>query len=315
MPAQSPVITNTNFNGDVLDYIIQEAVVGNEVVQKGSVYVIPDVSSKISIGKMVASANPVKAREAMPSTKTGTVTWSEDTLNPVDLMIYIPDINPRLFESNWRPFQPKGALPNRILNPQIQKVFADVVNRQAQLQIGTLMWKGDTTLAESTGLNFFNGYITRGIASGANVDVSNIGAITASNIIAVLEDCEAAVPAPLFEDPDMIIHMSTATYRMYEEAQRALTYKGKGPADKGDPNFAGREIRFYSGFPANTILICKATSGLDSNLYAATDKITDSENFIIEKLRPEGEHYFLKALFKLDVNYSIISESVLYVGS
>jgi len=44
--AASPVLTS-NYNGDVLDYIITETVVGNEAVDKGSVYVIPDVPSKL----------------------------------------------------------------------------------------------------------------------------------------------------------------------------------------------------------------------------------------------------------------------------
>lgn len=310
----SPVLTS-NYVGDVLDYIITEAVVGNEAVSKGSVYVIPDVQYKINIAKMVSSANPIIDREAMPTTKSATVTWSEAVLTPVEMMIYIPDINPRIFEAAWREFQPKGALPNKVLDPKIQKLFADVVLKQAQKQIGRLFWQGDTTLAASDPLHFFNGYVTRAAASSANIDVTNIGAISASNIGAILEDCEAAVPDALYEDRDMIYHMSTASFRMYEEAQRLMTFKGKGPADKGEPNFAGREIRHYSGFPANKIIVAKATTGQDSNLYAATDKINDVENLVIEKLRPEGEHYFLKALFKMDANFSLAAETVYYAGS
>jgi hypothetical protein len=63
------------------------------------------------------------------------------------------------------------------------------------------------------------------------------------------------------------------------------------------------------------VLICKATTGTDSNLYAGVDGANDVENFKIERLRPEGELFFLKALFKMDVNFSIDSESVFYVGS
>lgn len=306
---------SSNYNGDVLDYIITEAVTGNEAVSKGSVYVIPDVPNKISIAKMVSSANPIIPREAMPTTKSATVTWSEATLTPVDMMIYIPDINPRVFEAAWRPFQPKGALPNKVLDPAIQKAFADVVLRQAQNQVGRLFWQGDTTLATSNPLHFFNGYVTRAAASSTNIDATDAGVLSASTIIQALENVNSAIPDALFEDPDMVFHMSTASFRFYQEAVRDLTYKGQGPADQVPASFAGREIRYYSGFPANKILACKATTGTDSNLYAATDKIQDVENLIIEKLRPEGEHYFLKALFKMDANFSIDSESVYYVGS
>lgn len=310
----SPVLTS-NYNGDVLDYIITEAVTGNEAVQKGSVYVIPDVVDEISIAKMVSSANPIIPREAMPTTKSATVTWSEAKLTPVNMMIYIPDINPRVFEAAWREFQPTGGLPDKVLDPNIQRVFAEVVLKQAQNQIGRLMWQGDNTLATSNPLHFFNGYITRALASGTNIDVTNIGVITTANVITVLDNCDALVPDALYDDPDMVIHMNTGDFRKYQNAVRALSFKGQGPADQVPAIHNGREIRHYSGFPVNKVLICKATTGTDSNLYAATEKVTDVENFKIERLRPEGEHFFLKALFKMDANFSIDSESVFYSGS
>lgn len=309
----SPVLTS-NYNGDVLDYIITEAVVGNEAVSKGSVYVIPDVPNKISIAKMVSSANPIVAREAMPTTKSATVTWSESTLTPAEMMIYIPDINPRIFEAAWRPFQPKGALPNKVLDPNIQKVFADVVLKQAQKQLGTLLWQGDTTSATAS-LAFFNGYLTRAAASSTNIDVTNQGVITTANILSIMEACQAAVPDALFEDPDMVFHMKTATFRIYQQAVRQLTYKGQGPAEDVPAEYGGRDIRHYSNFGSNKILVASASTGTESNFYAAVDKVNDVENFIIEKLRPEGEHYFLKALFKMDANFRLDAESVYYAGS
>lgn len=312
--AASPVLTS-NYNGDVLDYIITEAVVGNEAVQKGSVYVIPDVPSKISIAKMVSSANPIIDREAMPTTKSATVTWSEATLTPVEMMIYIPDINPRIFESTWRPFQPKGALPNKVLDPQIQKTFADVVLKQAQKQIGRLFWQGDTTLASTNALHFFNGYATRAAASSTNIDVTNVGVITQANVISILEACLAAIPDALYDDPDFVLNMNTTDFRTYQKAVRQLSYKGQGPAEDVPAEYGGKEIRYYSGFPANKVLGCVASTGTESNCYAATDKINDVENFVIEKLRPEGEHYFLKALFKMDANFRLDAESVFYAGS
>jgi len=313
MPNYSPTLTS-NYNGDVLDYIIQETVIGNEVVDKGSVYVIEDVPSKISIAKMVSTANPIIAREAMPTTKSATVTWSEATLTPAEMMIYIPDINPRVFEAAWRPFQPKGALPNKVLDPNIQKVFAEVVLKQARKQVGKLLLQGDTT-SSTAGLNFFNGFFTRAASSATNIDVTNQGVITSNNIQSILEACNQSVPDALYDDPDVVFHMNTGDFRKYQQSVRQLSYKGQGPAEDVPAEYGGREIRYYSQAPANKIIVCKATTSTDSNFYAAVDKSNDMENFIIEKLRPEGEHYFLKALFKMDANFSIDSESVYYAGS
>lgn len=310
----SPAVTS-NFNGDVLDYIIREAVVGNEAFDKGSIYVMEDVQEKISIAKMTSSALPIIAREAMPTTKSATVTWSEATLSPVDMMIYIPDINPRVFENVWRPFHPKGALPNKVLDPNVQKVFADVVLKQAQNQIGKMLWQGNVAASASTRLNFFDGYCTRAAASATNIDVANIGVITVANVITVLENVVAAIPDALFENPDFCLHMSTATFRLYQRADRALTTKGQEQWGAAEAVFANVPIRHYSQFPANQVLGCVATNGQDSCLYSAVDRSRDVENLIIEKLRPEGEHFFLKALFKMDANFSLDSESVYYIGS
>jgi hypothetical protein len=306
---------SSNYNGDVLDFIITAAVTENEAVSKGSVYVIEDVPNKISIAKMVSSANPIIPREAMPTTKSATVTWSEATLTPVDMMIYVPDINPRIFEAAWREFQPTGALPNKVLDPQIQATFAEVVLKQAQNQVGRLFWQGDTSLAASSPLHFFDGYITRAIASATNIDATNAGVLSATTIIQALTNVDAAIPDALYDDPDMVIHMNTTNFRQYQDAIIALSNKGQGNAEVVPPVFKGRELRHYSGFPANYLLAAKATTGTDSNLYAATDRANDVENLIIEKLRPEGEHYFLKALFKMDANFSYDAETVYYIGS
>ena len=109
--------------------------------------------------------------------------------------------------------------------------------------------------------------------------------------------------------------MNTGDFRKYQQSVRALTNKGQGPAENVPAEYGGKEIRYYSQAPANKILGCVATTGTDSNFYAACDKSNDMENFIIEKLRPEGEHYFMKALFKMDAGFSIDSESLYYAGS
>lgn len=310
----SPVLTS-NYTGDVLDYIIAESVVGNEAVDKGSVYVIEDVPYKMNIAKMTSSANPIIAREAMPTTKSATVTWSEATLTPAEMMIYIPDINPRIFEAAWRPFQPKGSLPDKVLDPNIQKVFADIVLKQAQKQMGKLMWQGDNTLASTNPLSFFNGYATRAASSSTNIDVTNQGVITQANVISILEACLQSIPDALFDDPDFVLNMSTATFRLYQAADRALSVKGSPTYGAADEVYGTKKLRHYSQFPANKIIGCLSTTGTDSCLYAATEKSNDMDNFKIERLRPEGEHFFLLAKFKFDANFSLDSESIYYAGS
>lgn len=311
-----PVPTiSSNFNGSVLDYIITESITGTEAFDKGSVFVMEDVQEKISIAKMVSSSLPIGAREAMPSTSTATVTYSEASLSPADMMIFVPNINPRLFENTWREFQPKGSLPDKVLDPRIQKVFAEAVLKQARTQIDKMLWQGDVTAAASTKLNFFDGFTTRAAASSTNIDVTNIGVITQANVMTVLEDVLAAIPDALYGNPDFILNMSTTDFRKYQRADRALTTKGSESWGAAEEMFGDVKIRHYAQFPANKILGCVATQGTDSNLYCAVDKKNDVENFVIVKMETYGELYAMKALFKMDANFSLDSESVYYVGS
>jgi hypothetical protein len=312
--AASPTLTS-NYNGDVLDYIVEEAVVGNEAFDKGSLYVIDGVQNKISVPKMVSSANPINRREAMPTTKSATITWSEATITPVEMQIYVNDINPRIFEAAWREFQPKGSLPDKVMDPRVQKVFADVVLRQAKKQMGKLIFQGDTTLASTDPMSFFNGFATLSAASSTNIDVANIGPVNQATIIAILEAVIASIPDALFDDPDFKIHMSTAAFRAYQAADRALLTKGSPTYGAAAEEYGGKKIVYYSQFPTNVIIGCVANTGTESNFYAAVDKVNDMDNFKIERLRPEGELFFLLAKFKMAVGFRLDSESVYYIGS
>lgn len=312
--AASPTLTS-NYNGDVLDYIVEEAVVGNEAFDKGSLYVIDGVQNKISVPKMVSSANPINRREAMPTTKSATITWSEATITPVEMQIYVNDINPRIFEAAWREFQPKGALPDKVMDPRVQKVFADVVLRQAKKQIGKLIFQGDTTLVSTDPMSFFNGFATLSASSSTNIDVANIGPVNQTNIIAILEAIIAAIPDALFDDPDFKIHMSTAAFRAYQAADRALLVKGSPTFGAAAEEYGGKKIVYYSQFPTNVIIACVANTGTESNFYGAVDKVNDMDNFKIERLRPEGELFFLLAKFKMAVGFRLDSESIYYIGS
>ena len=57
------VVRNTNYNGEVLEKILTLAATGNEIVEKGMIYVIPGVEKKISLPRIKSGKMLQKRKE------------------------------------------------------------------------------------------------------------------------------------------------------------------------------------------------------------------------------------------------------------
>jgi hypothetical protein len=302
---------STNNGGQVIPDILELVALGNEAVQKRSVYVIDGIQDKVSLPRLTNTDDVLQNRQALPTTPSNALAYTERQIIPLDVMYY-DKFNPRLFESVWKEFQPQGSLVDRVTDPEMQRAIISVVGKSINKQIGKLIWQGNVAAGSTSPLRFFDGFITKAIADADVIDVTPAGNITASNVIAVLDATDELIPDALYDDPDLVIHMNTGDFRNYQTAVKNLTYKGQGPADSVPAIFKGREIRYYSGFPANYVLACKASPSPDSSLMAAVDMVNDPENIKIERWRPEGEEFFIKVLFKMAVNYPFGQEVVLY---
>lgn len=308
--AQSVAVTSA-YAGEVVETIFQLTTVGNQAVEKGSVYVQAGVQDKLYLPRLITGVDPLQARVATPqsSDASESFVYNERFIEPLDAMFY-DEFNPRHFEDAWKPFQPTGNLVDRVDNPLIQASLMDAAVRSVGTQLGKLIWQGDTT-SGTPALVFFDGFIKILAASGA-IAPTPAGAITAANVISILEACDQAVPDALYDDPAMIYHMSTADYRLYQEAARALDFKGPNITEAGESKYGGRTIRHYSGMEKDHIIVAKATASTDSNLWAAVDVIDDAEYPKIARLQANSELFFIKILLKYGVNSPLPTECVLY---
>jgi ATP-dependent protease ClpP protease subunit len=300
----------SGYNGDVADVLISLTKLGNQAVEKGSVYVQAGVQDKLTMPRFNAAANQLQARQEDPSIPSDSFTYDERTLEPLDAMFF-DTVNPRNFEEVWRPFQPVGPLVDRIDNPQMQAAIMEETMKTIGTQLGALIWQGDTALTTADPLGFFDGYIKILAADGA-IAPTPAGVITEGNVLSILAATVAAIPDAVYEDPNMVIHMSTADARLYEAASRALDFKGAAIGERGEMRYAGFEIRSYSGMAKDYIVIAKATAGKDSNLWAGVDVLGDESNVKIARYRPESEKFIVKALLKYAVQVGNPTECVLY---
>lgn len=314
----NPAIT-TAYAGEDIGQILQLMVLGNEAVDKGSFNIFEDVQKTKEITRGFVSTNPIQEYQSQPTVPSNSLSFTPRTLTPARMMVF-DLVNPMDFQNYWREYQPKGPLADKILAPEIQKAIVALYSKQIDNQLGRLIWQGDTTLAANSPLRFFNGIVTRAAADGAVVKSTPVGNLTSANIIAQLTALDALIPDALYNDPNYVFHMSTADVRKYMDALIALTNKDKGPSDFGrnldDLTFKNRKIVNYSGFPTNFILAAKAdTNPLNTHLHIAVNMTSDPDNLKIERFRPEGDQFFLKASFEMDVNYSFSEELVMYKPS
>jgi hypothetical protein len=305
------VAVTSGYNGEVADAIMTAIKLGNEAIEKGSVYVEPGVTHKLSIPILTTADDVLTESAADPTTFAEAFVWTENTITPADMM-FLDKINPRHFEHVWRPFQPVGPLVDKVDNPKIKSAIIEETGKTVGKQLGKLIWQGDTTLIAPNPLRFFNGFITLMSADAGVIKPAPAGVITAANVISILELVESAIPSSIWEDQNVVFHMNTTDYRLYLQAARALDFKGPNIGDAMQERFAGRQIRYYTGLPKNFIVVAKATAGRDSNLWCGVDAESDADNVKIERYRPESENFIVKVLLKMGVNYAISSEVVLY---
>lgn len=308
--ADSVAVTSA-FVGNVENTIFTLTTLGNQAVEKGSVFVEPGVQKALYLPRFNTSADQLQAQAATPTSSeaSDSFTYNERSITPLETMFY-DEFNPRNFEDVWREFQPIGPLVDRVDNPQIQAAILEGAVRSVGAQLGKIIWQGDTTGA--TAISFFDGYLKIAAADGA-IAPTPAGVITVSNVIAIMEATEAAIPDSVYEDPNVFFHMSTADLRLYKEAARALDFKGPNISEAGEDMFAGRAIRSYTDMAKNKILVAKATAGKDSNLWAAVDTSADDVNPKIARTQANSELFFIKILLKYAVNIPNPTECVLYL--
>ena len=299
--------------GDVADVLLHLTKLGNQAVQKGSVYVEPGVQKELFLPRFNVADDQLQDRQEDPTSPSDSMNYDERSAAPRDAMFY-DEFNPRNFENVWRPFQPTGPLVDRVDNPRIQAAILQEVVKSIGKQLGKLIWQGDTAAGGGSPLRFFDGFVKIADTSGA-INPTASGNITAANVISILELTEAAIPSSVWEDSMNTFHMSTADFRLYQQAARALDFKGPNIGDAMEARFAGRMIRHYEGFPKNFIMVAKGTAGRDSNLWAAVDVAGDEENVKIARTEAKSEKFFAKVLFKYAVQIGNPTETVLYKPS
>lgn len=297
-------IKNTNYNGEVLEQLLTVATTNNEIVTKGLIHVIPNVSKKISIPRLRTSKMLQQQKEnPQVSDSKGGFDYSEKALDPVDFMAFTV-FNPRTFEQVWRPFQPKGDLVFAELPPQVQNQLLDALSKQVQFELGGHYVNGE---AGSDDDHLFNGILTQAAKDTDVIVVKSDSTKMLDRLAAVRK----SIPIAIRENPNLRILMSVSDFDKYDDELTAREYKNLDETTRNIKRYKDIKIETIAAWPDDLIVatLC-SPDAMTSNLFAAVNLQDDEHVIKIDRVSNMSELYFFKMLMKADTNIAFGEEFV-----
>lgn len=306
-------ITST-YAGEVLEKLLVRATTGNELVDGGHIHIQPNVQKRFVIPRLKAGKMLQKRKEQpTEGDSRGDYTVDEKILEPQDVMAFTT-FNPRVFEQIWRPFQPTGNLVFRELPVDVQNQLLAEMAKVVDFELGNEFINGVKGSAEG---QYFDGILTRIVASGSVLKVETPVALTEANILDKMKAVRTLIPKPLKGNglkKNVKYFMSVEDAEAYDYVLTSRPSKGVDYTAMSPERFKGFQIVPLAAWPKDVIVAAYATSGIDSNFWAGVDYADDTDVIQIDKLTNAGEKYFFKMLFKADTNIVFDEDIVLYDG-
>lgn len=333
----------TNYTGEVLEDLLTYTAQENETYKEGLVHIKAGIQKKytlpgVQLGSIIQDR---KATPVSPTDSNGTYTFAERYLEPNDFMVYM-EFNPRDFEEYYRPFQPKGNLVFRELDPKVQATMIRLLMERKTEYINHAIWcsalsddaakiasADGATAAGSTEIGgtdaagpmkYFNGAIARMLinaAASADTEDAKCGQIKVAGT-GTFADGEAvekelfamwqATEPKVRKKAGLVILMDYKSWDAYNQYLSNKVYKNNDNREENQHRFQGKRIIPMVALPDDTIIMGCFTTGVDSNLWMGVDYANDEDVLQVEKLQNNSELYFFKMLLKMDVNIARPSE-------
>lgn len=306
-------LTNTNYNGEVLENLYLVTGVGNEVVQKGAARMIPGISTTKALPRLSQTADPIDDYQAgVPAGETATTTYAERSLIMRPMTVYETFL-PTTFHDIWDLWKSAGDFTNLELNAQLMNAILNLYRDGIGTQMSRLFWQGDRLFAAHDPLNLLDGIVTRAVLDANVIKPTPAGNITDANFMDILEACWAAIPDKFIDDPDFVLHVNTTDYKTMQAANTKLKQAFVGVFGMSlDDMYQMKRIKHFQGMPRYYIVGARTTNDESSNLNLGVWVDPDAESVIVDKVANNSRQWFLRLDFKADANYRVSEELLLY---
>jgi len=272
--ADSLTINSSSYAGELALPYINAAILSGDTLAKGYVTLKEGVKYKAVLKKLSNAASLVQAA-GCNFNEQGTLNLDESVLEVSDLMTNL-EVCKKDFARDWE----AAATGRGFINDVIPANFSDFLIGYAAAKVGETIeytiWQGNTA---SGSYQSFDGFEKKLLVLTGGADITWVGALTASTVIANMNAVINALPAALIGSPDTKLYVNRATAQFYRQAVSALGYANLFQAyDEFNLEFNGYEIYVCPGISTGTVIAAQPSNlfvGVDANSDFAEVKVVD----------------------------------------
>lgn len=293
-------VTST-YAGDALKKYILACILGGETLSTNGISVQTNVKYKRKIKKL-ASSDIVQAGSCDFNPTTG-LTITEATLEPCEFKINEQICFEDIYQT-WDSADMTTGINNENLPQSLLDAITEAYVKQFAHETEEMIWQNNYPSGNS---DCFTGFLRQLIDGGAQTGATS--AVTASNIVTLLNKAYALVPSCILSKPkdELVIFLSHKALAMYE--MNLATQGVRTSIEAGVPTLYGIELKAVSGLGDDNIIVI----GERANFFVGTDLMADFNEIKLIDMRQttgdEAVRFILKA--KLDVAIAYPSEVVL----
>lgn len=296
-------VDTNSYAGEVAKVILSRALLGNQLVERGLINILPNVHHEIALPrvKMTKVLQERKSNPDVPTDAQGQWIISERKLAPEDAMV-LTYFEPKTFEHLYRHLQPKGELVYEELPAEVQEALLMEVAKQATFEIGDQMINGGL----KTDDKLFKGIIVRMMSCSDRIKVTT----SSTKMIERLEAVYKAIPATMSAQPSLRIIMSRKDWQTYDSELSAQTSKGKDVTTTNLKRYKDIQIEDLALWPEGLIVATLCSDDAQSNIWGACNAESDMVTIKVGRVSEVSELMFFKMLFKMDTQIAFGDELV-----
>ena len=317
-------LTDTSYEGDILRQFISYSVTQFETLKKGCINVLGGIKKKRRV-PTIAVENFIQARVETPnSNHSGDMEIDARLLEPQDLMGYL-EFNPRDLESHAVSVELNPELLDAELPTTVESAVLQEILKLNGNYFDKAVWRSEKdaaaiATAKTNGLGtgdnnliFFDGLQMKMYQDADVKKVVGPSAISPANIVSKFEAVAQDIPQEVYDDPAFKFLLAGKNRLSYRDAQKNQQYKGIDFTKGGNMEFDGRPVVSINGMSPNTLVGCKASLDMSSNLWLGVNEIDEDMYLKMMAIANNSEKWFIKMLYKLDVNYGLPKEIVAHM--
>jgi len=293
-------ITTTNV-GTPVERLFSDLVLSCETLDKGVAQVLAGYQNKIPLNRLYSGVQAITTRVATPTTAADNTTKDEKLITMNEIQYY-DTFDPKNFNVDWKFLWAEGPEVRQRAAQALLNALLPSVRTAFNYDLEYLLWNGDTTSGDAWS-EAIDGFVKLIDADGTVNNVTPAGAVTASNVIAVLQAVLDATPDAVREASAPAFVTNPTIKYLYHEAISALPNKGTDITESGKDLFMGNKIISLPHIPANRIFYLNTGGDDRAALKVGTWMENDRFNLLVDRLQANSDLFFIRIDMAVGVNH------------